>query len=148
MTFGQLIEYSKRNILLQKSCRKWGRETSPRPLFIFWKSVIQGRSQCAAASFHYISIAHKLAYNKNEPYQTLRLLMQRYTEFWFLGKVFLHYILCIIFQQKRFSCYILLTDQISLSDCLYFLRYWVICVLQLFVNQTVTSYIFELILSF
>ena len=87
MTFGQLIEYSKRNILLQKSCRKWGRETSPRPLFIFWKSVIQGRSQCAAASFHYISIALKLAYNKNKPYQTLRLLIQRYTEFWFLGKV-------------------------------------------------------------
>ena len=29
--------------------------------------------------------------------------------------------------EKCFSCYILLTDQISLSDCLYFLRYWVIC---------------------
>ena len=34
---------------------------------------------------------------------------------------------------------ILLTDQISLSGCLYFLRYWAICVLQLFVNQVVTS---------
>ena len=31
---------------------------------------------------------------------------------------------CMIFQEKRFSCYILLTDQIPLSDCLYFLRYW------------------------
>ena len=30
-----------------------------------------------------------------------------------------------------------LTDQISLSDCLYFLRYWAIGVLQLFVNQAV-----------
>ena len=29
-------------------------------------------------------------------------------------------------------------DQISLSNCLYFLRYWAICVLQLFVNQAVT----------
>ena len=38
-----------------------------------------------------------------------------------------------------FSCYILLTDQILLSDCLYFLRYWAICALQLFVNQAVTS---------
>ena len=37
------------------------------------------------------------------------------------------------------ACYILLTDQISLSDCLYFLRYWAICVLWLFVNQVVTS---------
>ena len=43
------------------------------------------------------------------------------------------------FQEKYFSCYILLTDQISLSDCLYFSRYRAICVLQLFVNQAVTS---------
>ena len=35
MKFGQLIEYNKRNILLQKSCREWGREASPRPLFVF-----------------------------------------------------------------------------------------------------------------
>ena len=33
------------------------------------------------------------------------------------------------FSKKCFLCYILLTDQISLSDCLYFLRYWTICVL-------------------
>ena len=37
------------------------------------------------------------------------------------------------------SCYILLTDQISLSDCLHFSRYWAICILQLFVKQAVTS---------
>ena len=35
--------------------------------------------------------------------------------------------------------YILLTDQISLRDCLYFFRYWVIYVLQLFVSLVVTS---------
>ena len=39
---------------------------------------------------------------------------------------------------------ILLTDLISLSDCLYFLRYWAICVLQLFVFQVVTSQILKL----
>ena len=38
-----------------------------------------------------------------------------------------------------FSCYILLNDQISLSDCFYFSKYWAICVLQLFVKQAVTS---------
>ena len=43
------------------------------------------------------------------------------------------------FQEKCFSLYILLTGQISLSDCLYFTRYWAICVLQLFANQAVTS---------
>ena len=31
----QLIEYNKRNIFLQKSCRKWGKGTSSRRLFIF-----------------------------------------------------------------------------------------------------------------
>ena len=35
--------------------------------------------------------------------------------------------------------YTLLTDQIPLPDCLYFLKYWQICVLQLFVNQVVMS---------
>ena len=49
------------------------------------------------------------------------------------------------FSTKMFPCYILLTDQISLSGCLYFLRYWEICVLQLFDNQVVTSKISKLI---
>ena len=38
------------------------------------------------------------------------------------------------FSWKLFSWYILLTDHISLSDCLYFSRYWAICALQLFVK--------------
>ena len=33
----------------------------------------------------------------------------------------------------------ILTDQVSLFDCLYFSRYWAICLLQLFVKQAVTS---------
>ena len=51
----------------------------------------------------------------------------------------LHHILCMIFQKKYFSCYILLTDQISLSGCLYFLRDWVICVFELFLVRPVKS---------
>ena len=43
------------------------------------------------------------------------------------------------FSTKIMLCYILLTDQMSLSDCLYFLKYWAKCVLQLFVNQVATS---------
>ena len=50
-------------------------------------------------------------------------------------KQFPHNILCMIIQEKGFSCYALLTNQISLSDGLYFLRFWAICVLRLFVNQ-------------
>ena len=52
------------------------------------------------------------------------------------------------FQEKYFLCYILLTDQIYLSDCLYFLKYWAICVSQLFVNRAVTSWNLKLTLSF
>ena len=33
MKFTQLIEYNVRNTFLQKSCRKWGKKTSFRPLF-------------------------------------------------------------------------------------------------------------------
>ena len=32
---GQLIKYSMRNTFLQKSCGKWGRETSCKPPFVF-----------------------------------------------------------------------------------------------------------------
>ena len=42
LRFDQLIEYKKRNIFLKKLCGKWGRETSSRPLFIFWKSLAWG----------------------------------------------------------------------------------------------------------
>ena len=49
MKFDQLIEYSKANIFLQKLWGKLGRETSSRPLFIFWKSLIWGESNWSAA---------------------------------------------------------------------------------------------------
>ena len=49
MKFGQLIEYNKRNVFLQRLCGKWGRETSSRPLFNFWKSLKWGESKWSAA---------------------------------------------------------------------------------------------------
>ena len=52
------------------------------------------------------------------------------------------------FSAKCFSYYILLTEQISLPGCLYFLRYWAICVLHLFLIQVVTPWILTLALSF
>ena len=57
--FGQLIEYSNRNIFLQKSCKKWGSENSFRPLSVFQKWV---KSKWLAAYFQYILIALNLAY--------------------------------------------------------------------------------------
>ena len=44
-----------------------------------------------------------------------------------------------IFEEKYLFCHIQLIDQVSLSGCLYFVKYWAICVLQLLVNQVVTS---------
>ena len=40
---------------------------------------------------------------------------------------------------KKKCCYILLSKQISLSDCLYISKYWTICVSKLIVNQAVMS---------
>ena len=115
-------------------------------LFIF--SAVYRNSECCglgslnfAAWFHYILRVFKWGYNKSKLHKTLKLLIKRYAQCSFLEKslriVFLHHIFCMIFQQKCFSRYVLLTDQISLSDCLYFLRYWTICVLQVLVNQVV-----------
>ena len=71
MKFGQLIEYNKRNSFLQKLCRKWDKENSSRSLFIFWKSLIWGKSKWSAAQFRYISTVLSLPYNKNKLYETL-----------------------------------------------------------------------------
>ena len=46
-------------------------------------------------------------------------------------------ILCIIFQEKYFSCYFLLTRQISLSGCLNLLRYWAIWALKFLVSKLI-----------
>ena len=132
-------------------CRKWGWETSSRPLFVFLKSFILGKSKWSAVWFHYISIALKLVYNRNKLFKTLHYWSRDMLNFDFLDKglgiVFpAHFV--NDFSTKCFSYYILLTEQISLPGCLYFLRYWAICVLQFFVNQVVTSWILKLALSF
>ena len=49
-----------------------------------------------------------------------------------------------LMKQLEYALYILLADQISLSGSLYFLGCWAICVLQVFVNQAVTLWIFEI----
>ena len=52
------------------------------------------------------------------------------------------------FSKKLFSFYILPTDQVALSHCLNFSRYWSIYVLELFANKIVKSKILRLTLSF
>ena len=50
--------------------------------------------------------------------------------------------------RKMFPMYSLLTDKISLPDPAYFLRYWPTCVLKLFLNQVVTSFMLKLTVYF
>ena len=56
MKFGQVIEDNKRNIFLQKPCRKWVRETSSRPLFFSKKDLNEVKgSLCSLVSIYFDS---------------------------------------------------------------------------------------------
>ena len=82
-----------------------------------------------------------LLYAKNEDYQNI-LKLSCGPLFFTSYNAFLKKLRCLelaslphflmIFEEKYFSFYILLPDQISLSDGLCFVRYWAICALQLF----------------
>ena len=85
MKFVQLIEHPKKNTFLEKLCRKWGRETSSRRLFLK-KSFILGKSKWSAAWFHSISIALKSVYNRNKLFKTLHYWFRDMLNFDFLDK--------------------------------------------------------------
>ena len=78
---------------------------SSRPLFVFLKTFSWSKSKRSAACFQYILIALNMAYNKNKLYKNLNYWSRDMLKFDFLEKD-LHHILCIIFQEKCFSCYI------------------------------------------
>ena len=71
MQIDQVIEHNNRTIFLQKSFRKWGRETNPRPLSVFPKSYIWGKSKWSAAKLQYTAIVFSLTYNRNMFHKTL-----------------------------------------------------------------------------
>ena len=104
-----------------------GRLSSRPLLFCKW----------SAAYFQSILIVLDLPNNKNKIYKTLEHLPRDMLNFVYFvfNRVCEH--LCMIFQEKCFSSYTLLTNQISLPDCCYFLRYYSVYVLQLLVNQVV-----------
>ena len=71
-----------------------------------------------------VSIALSLPYHKSKLYKTLDYWSRDMLNCKCLRLV-LHYILCMIFQEKCFSCCILLTDQISLSDLIFLIKpFW------------------------
>ena len=133
MEFGQLTEYNMRNIFLEKPYTICGGETSPTSF-----------SKGCGASFWGLSkyIETKL---QTTCFYLILSFFKKQKEVWNQPPSF---VFCIIFQEKYFYCYIILFDQVLLSDCLYFASYWPICLLQLFVSQVATSQILKLTLSF
>ena len=66
--------------------QKMRQETSSRPLFVFLKSFVLGKSKWSAAWFHCISIVLKLAYNRNKLFKTLHFYLRDMLNFDFLDK--------------------------------------------------------------
>ena len=94
--FGQLMK----NIILQKSYRKYGKATTSRTLSVFIKSSTRGKTKCSLACFQYVSIALNLAYNKNKLYWLLIQICILNFDFLEKGLV-----LCMVFEEKGFlSC--------------------------------------------
>ena len=80
------MESNNRKIFFQKTCRKWGRDTSSKPLFVFWKGFIWGKSKWFGVYCQYISIVLNLAYDKNKLYKTLNLWSRDMLKFCILEK--------------------------------------------------------------
>ena len=137
-----------RNIILEKSYTKYGEETSPRPFSGKLKLSISLDHYCKVLSSLFLLYIKLRAIEIYWNQAADDLLLAHIKHFQKIKRglelVSLHHFLHIIFEEKSFTCYILLIDQVSLCNCFYFVRYWSICVLQLFVDQGVTSWILKL----
>ena len=123
MKFGQLIEYPKGNIFLSKLCRKWGREASSSPLFVFLNCFVSGKSKWSAAWFYYILIALKLAYNRNKLFKTLHYWSRDMFNFDILDKGLgivspAHFVYDFSTKKKMFFMLYCINWPNSLSGCL------------------------------
>ena len=133
MKLGQLIGYNKKNIFLEISYTEYGGETSPRPFFKKSKLSIYLDQQSKVLYSLYL-LHTKLRVNRNILKLSWRsLAFNSYKAFLKKQKEVWNQCPCLIFsmilEEKYLSWYTLLTDQISLSGCFYFVRYWGICVL-------------------
>ena len=81
----------------KKSSKKWNSKISFRPLFVFQKSFIYGKSKCPEAYFQYISVALNLTYNKNKFHKTLHYWSRDMFNFDFLEKAFSRKMLIIFY---------------------------------------------------
>ena len=131
MIFGQLMECNMRNIFLGYSYTKRGGETVPSTFLknqnwaCLWISSLKfytvyfhfmprwGPSKYIETKPHTLLSPHTKLFQKTKKLLELLSLSRFLHDFW----------------RKQFFCYILLLDQILLFSSLYFMRYWVVCVL-------------------
>ena len=86
MKLDQLIEYNKRNIFFQNLCKKWGRETSSRPLFIFLRKLDMRWKQVICSLVLIYSDRPYLLYNKDKLHKTLGYWSRDMLNYNFSGK--------------------------------------------------------------
>ena len=122
MKFGQLIEYNMRNIFLEKWCTKCDGETSPDPF-------LKNRNGAAVCSF--IQFVFIVCPNWGLPKHTEAKLL--ITCFYliqsFLKKVSLPHFQHDFWRKMFLTLHSINWHQISLSDCLYFWKDLVVCLL-------------------
>ena len=134
MKFHQLIQHNIRNTFLEKSYKTCDREPNPRP-FSEKSTLSKSLNQ---QTEHFIPLAFIVCTSSLYVYQNLLKLRYCPLAFTFcksflknkkrsgtsLPSSFSAWLL-----KKNISRVVLLTDQISMPDCLYFLRYWLTCVI-------------------
>ena len=122
MKFRQLTEHNMRNILISKIIQKC-RKTSPKPFSKKSKLSIYLDQPSEISQFVFIACPSR-ALPKYTEFKVLTTCF--YYKAFFLNEV-QNQSPCLtfskIFKEKYFSCYIQLTNQISLSNRHYFLRY-------------------------
>ena len=142
MKFSQSIEYNKRKCFFKNHEQNEAERLIPDLCLLFKKALYDVKTSGLQLSFNifrqpsswHITLMNCAKIQSIDPKICSILIFQKRA--W---DQFLHHILGVIFQEKSFSYYILLTDQVSPSDCLYFLRYRATCVLLLFISEVVTS---------
>ena len=132
MKIGQLIEYNRRNIFLKKHTENVGEKLVPVPSTKNQnRTFLQINSlKCYKFCSFFVSIGGLPKHIKAKVLITLKKVCNQYPCL----------IYSMIFEEKYFSRSILLTDQISFPNFLYFVRYWPVYVWSLFFSQSVTSY--------
>ena len=132
MKYVQLIEYNLRNYFLEKSYKKCGGETIPRPFFKKSKLSIS-LDQYSKVSYILCLLFANLRTIENILKLSADHLHLRQIKLFQKTKRVLELVSLLDFlhdfRRKIFLLLYSFTNQISMFGCLYLVRYWAICVL-------------------